>query len=69
MTKTALKVSALVLAAALATGCANTGDLEETANRAAADAARGLAGAADVAVRMLPATPNGGILPGASPTP
>jgi len=45
MTKTALKVSALVLAAALATGCANTGDLEETANRAAADASAAAAAA------------------------
>ena len=45
MTKTALKVSALVLAAVLATGCANTGDIEETANRAAADASAAAAAA------------------------
>jgi len=45
MTKTALKVSALVLAAALATGCANTAGIEETANRAAADASAAAAAA------------------------
>ena len=39
MKKTALKVSALLLVAALATGCAANPDLEATANRAAADAA------------------------------
>ena len=38
MKKTALKVSALVLAAALATGCANTSEIEATANKAAAAA-------------------------------
>jgi hypothetical protein len=32
MKKTALKVSALVLAAALVTGCANTAEIEATAN-------------------------------------
>jgi hypothetical protein len=36
MKKTALKVSALVLAAALVTGCANTAEIEATANKAAA---------------------------------
>ena len=38
MKKTALKVSALVLAAALVTGCANTAEIEATANKAAAAA-------------------------------
>jgi hypothetical protein len=39
MKKTALKISALTLVAALAVGCANTAEIEATANRAAADAA------------------------------
>ena len=45
MKKTALKVSALVLVAALATGCANTEEIEATANKAAADAAAAAAAA------------------------
>ena len=39
MKKTALKISALTLAAALMVGCANTSEIEATANKAAADAA------------------------------
>ena len=40
MNKTALKVSALLLTLGLAAGCATTGtDVEDTTNRAAADAA------------------------------
>lgn len=39
MKKTALKISALMLVAVLAVGCANTAEIEATANRAAADAA------------------------------
>jgi hypothetical protein len=45
MKKTALKVSALVLAAALVTGCANTAEIEATANKAAADASAAAAAA------------------------
>jgi hypothetical protein len=45
MTKTALKVSALVLAAVLATGCANTDEIQATADRAAADASAAAAAA------------------------
>ena len=45
MKKTALKVSALVLAAALVTGCANTAEMEATANKAAADASAAAAAA------------------------
>ena len=45
MKKTALKVSALVLAAALATGCANTEEIEAIANKAAADASAAAAAA------------------------
>jgi hypothetical protein len=39
MKKTALKISALLLAGALTVGCANNAELEATANKAAADAA------------------------------
>ena len=39
MKKTALKISALLLAGALTVGCANTAEIEATANKAAADAA------------------------------
>ena len=39
MNKTGLKLSALLLVGALATGCVNTAEIEATANRAAADAA------------------------------
>jgi outer membrane murein-binding lipoprotein Lpp len=45
MKKTALKVSALVLAAALVTGCANTEEMEATVNKAAADASAAAAAA------------------------
>ena len=46
MKKTGLKVSAMLLVAALATGCANNAEIEATANRAAADAAAAAGGAA-----------------------
>ena len=39
MNKTGLKLSALLLVGALATGCVNTAEIEATANRAASDAA------------------------------
>ena len=45
MKKTALKVSALVLVAVLATGCAGTSEIEATANKAAADASAAAAAA------------------------
>jgi len=39
MKKTGLKVSAMLLVVALATGCANNAEIQATADRAAADAA------------------------------
>ncbi|NIL92969.1 MAG: hypothetical protein GTO71_00665 [Woeseiaceae bacterium] len=45
MKKTALKISALMLAAALTVGCANTAEIEATANKAAADAAAAVSAA------------------------
>ena len=56
MKKTGLKVSAMLLVAVLATGCANTAEIQATADRAAAEAARAAADRASQAAAAAQST-------------